>query len=281
MLKELLNTENLKDITVSRQCKPRYVDVIRKKFFRTKTERVQDGTYAIYIVKRDYIYSVLKVAVVCGNDVHAADIQVFDGMVSPEYWIQKNLSDQEKMATWREVKQLYEAEQQKKQEPEYWKEKIENAKICGQQRKDAFVNEILNMLRNVCFSNQNWSGRDIREQGHEGDVGAPAHLGCCIEAYGFLFSYYKEKNTLTVNQTVDGVKKLVLVINYIRDSQARDFIKISEKLQRLQSQRACAQYEKEEQEKTVREYKEKFDRLQLENQHKKEQYDSFLKNFGR
>ena len=278
MLKKLLKDNELKNITVSRHIEPRYIT--KKKFFGIKTEEVQDGAWAIYIVKKDYIHSLLRVVIECDKDITPDIIQAYDGVVSPEYWTKLNLSDQEKIEVWKEIKKLYEDEQKKKQEPEYWKEKIENARIQGQQQQTAFVNEILNMLRGVQFSNKDFYASTIRERGHEGDVGAPALLGYCIEAYGFLFSYYREKSTLTVNQTIDGGKKLILVVNYINNNQADDFIAICLDLWNLQRQRMSAKYEKEEQEKTINERKAKYDKLQLENQRQKEKYDSFLKNFS-
>lgn len=281
MLKKLLNGGDLKDITISRYTEPRYITVKKKRLFRTKEEKVRDGSWAVYIVKKNYIHSVLRVLIECNKGVTPDIIHVYDGVVSPEYWTKLNLSGQEKIAVYTEVKELYETEQKKKQEPEYWKEKVENAKICGQQQKYAFVNEILNMLRNVRFSHQDWYADDIYEQGHEGDVGAPAHLGCCIKAYGFVFSYYTEKNTLAINQTVDGIKKLILVVNYIKDNQANEFIAICRNLEELQMNQMSARYKKEEQEKTINERKAKYDKLQLENQRQKEKYDSFLKNLSR
>lgn len=278
MLKKLLKDNELKNITVSRHIEPRYIT--KKKFFGIKTEEVQDGAWAIYIVKKDYIHSLLRVVIECDKDITPDIIQAYDGVVSPEYWTKLNLSDQEKIEVWKEIKKLYEDEQKKKQEPEYWKEKIENARIQGQQQQTAFVNEILNMLRGVQFSNKDFYASTICERGHEGDVGAPALLGYCIEAYGFLFSYYREKSTLTVNQTIDGGKKLILVVNYINNNQADDFIAICLDLRNLQRQRMSAKYEKEEQEKTINERKAKYDKLQLENQRQKEKYDSFLKNFS-
>lgn len=281
MLKKLLKDNELKDITISRHTEPRYIIITKKRLFRTKEEKVQDGSWAVYIVKKNYIHSVLRVVIECNKDVSADIIQVDDGVVNPGYWTTLNLSGQEKIGVYKEVKKLYEEEQKKKQEPEYWKEKIENAKICGQQQKYAFVNEILNMLRNVRFSHHDWYGGDLHEQGHEGDVGAPAHLGYYIEAYGFLFSYYEEKNTLTINQTVNGVEKLILVVNYISDNQADNFIAICRQLHKLHMERASARSEKEDQEKTINERKAKYDKLQLENQRQKEKYDSFLKNLSR
>lgn len=281
MLKKLLKDNEIKDITISRHIEPRYIIITKKRLFRTKEEKVQDGSWAVYIVKKDYIHSVLRVVIECNKDVIADIIQVDDGVVKPGYWTTLNLSDQEKIAVYKEVKKLYEEEQKKKQEPEYWKEKIENAKICGQQQKYAFVNEILNMLRNVRFSHQDWDAGDLHEQGHMGDVGAPAHLGYYIEAYGFLFSYYEEKNTLTINQTVNGVKKLILVVNYISDNQADDFIAICRQLHKLHMDQVFARSEKGDREKAAKERKAKYEQLQLENQRQKEQYDSFLKNLSR
>ncbi len=278
MLQELLKNKDLKDITVSRNVKPRYKDIIIKNFLKKKIERIQDGELAIYIVKKGYICDVLKVEVVCGDNVTAQDVSVFDGVINPEYWTRLNLSDQEKMKTWHEVKNLYKTEQRKRQEPEYWQEKLKNAKFQGQKQKFGFIEDVLNILRQVRFSDQYWDAYDICEQGHEGDVGAPAYLGCCIEAKGCKFSYYSDKKTMTVRKIANEELLLVVVMD---PRQAEDFCAICEDLKKLSIQRYHAILERKEIEKRTKELQQQYEKIEQENQRQVAINNSFLKNLGR
>jgi len=278
MLQKLLKDTELKDVIVYRYVEPRYVDITRKIFFREKTIKVQDGECAIYVVKRDYVSPILKVCVVCGDNVTAQDISVFNGVVDPKYWTKMNLSDQEKIETWREVKNLYETEQKKRQEPNYWKKKLENIRNQTQQQKDVLIKEILDMLCNVHFTDQGWGVYDISYGGcAASSIGAVIFYGCGIKAKGCKFSYYF-KGELRVHRIVDD--ELILSIT-MDDSQGEKFKEIHRALSELDNQRKEARYERELAEERTKKLQQLWEEENRECQKIVSMRDSFWQNVDR
>ena len=260
MVSDVFNNTN---IYVFRDEEPIYTKNIKKRFFKTIEKQIESGTKAIYTVKENYITPLLRIEVVCKDKVTAKDIEIFTADIRG-YREQPNLSDEQRMATWRKAKELYNTQQTKMQEPQYWCNKLEELKKQKHQATEKFVDDILNVLYNTEFlPGTDWDARYYSSS----DMcfyGYSAPYIYEIKRYGYEICYYEEHKQITILNN-DEKKSILFVLPDISYTQAKKFISVCKSLYKLKTQQRLLVDKQKDLEKSITNAKKRYDEAKQTN----------------
>lgn len=239
------------NIYVFRYVEPIYTKKIKTTFFKTIEEQIKIGDTAVYIVKEDYITPRLWIKVTCGDNVTAKDIKIFIANIRG-YWKTLNLSDEQRMNVWHKAKKLYNAQQTKMQEPQYWRDELRKIKKQKQQAIEKFIDDILDVLDSTEFlSAKDW---DVW-YGPKDNMcfyGYEAPYIYKIERYGYTICYYEESKQMIINDIDNGDKKPILyILPNMTYTQTQKFVYICKRLRKLKEQQTHHIYEQENLNKSI------------------------------
>ena len=227
MISDIFNNNN---IYVFRDEKPIYTKILKNVFLKTIEEQVKSGTKAIYTVKEDYITPRLRIEVICKDHVTAKDIEIFVADIRG-CWKQPDLSDEQRMDIWLKAKELYNTQQTKMQEPQYWCNKLKELNKQKHQATEKFVDNILNVLCNTEFLPK----KDWNADYYSSSKTNTTPYIYEIERYGYKICYYSEYKKITILNN-DEKKSILFVLPDINYSQAQKFISIFKSLYELKMQ---------------------------------------------
>lgn len=260
MTLDYLDNDN---IYVFRNIEPIYTKKIKKNFFRTIEEQVKTGDCAVYTVNEDYITPRLRIEVICGDNVTAKDIKIFAANVRG-YWETLNLPDEQRMNVWRKAKKLYNAQQTRMQEPQYWSDKLKELKKQKQQAVKTFVDDILDVLNNTEFlPAKDWDAwYDSSSQMHfYGDVAPYIYK---IKRYGYTICYYEGNKQMIINDK-DEKKSILFILPNINYTQAQTFISVCKRLRKLKQQQRLHTSGQKDLDKSITDAKNRYDKAKQTN----------------